>query len=162
MGCDLWPLTDRGGRGDFPHSQMGNWRMLTERPLYPAVVVDETQPLHCHISYMTPTEQDFAWRGGEGGTKSKCAGGERVKGNRVTMMEGRKRQRREVQIWHTHTVLPKDTTIWSRFCSAHYFVQYPCQPAGVRPNSLHVCTASCFRSVKWVSSAWSAPVGVVF
>lgn len=112
--CGLWPLTPnrQGGRrgGDFPHSQMGNWRMLTERPLYPAVVVDETQPLHCHISYMTPAEQDFAWRGGEGGTKSKCVGRERVKGNRVTMME-RKRQRREAQIWHIYTILPENTTI---------------------------------------------------
>lgn len=30
--------------------------------VYPAVVIDETQPLHGHVSHMTPPEQDFAWR----------------------------------------------------------------------------------------------------
>lgn len=34
--------------------------MFTVRSLYPAVVVDETQPLHGHISHMTPPEQDLA------------------------------------------------------------------------------------------------------
>lgn len=36
---------------------------FTARTLYPAVVIDETQPLHGHVSHMTPPEQDFAWRG---------------------------------------------------------------------------------------------------
>lgn len=49
--------------GGTPQSQMGNWRMFTVRPLYPAVVVDETQPLHSHVSHMTPPEQDFSWKG---------------------------------------------------------------------------------------------------
>ena len=41
--------------------------MFTERPIYPAVVVDETQPLHGHISHMTPPEQDLAWGEGKEG-----------------------------------------------------------------------------------------------
>lgn len=40
---------------------------FTARTLYPAVVIDETQPLHGHVSHMTPPEQDFAWRGKEKG-----------------------------------------------------------------------------------------------
>lgn len=32
---------------------------------YPAVVVDETQPLHGHIAHVTPTKQDFSWGRGK-------------------------------------------------------------------------------------------------
>ena len=28
---------------------------------YSAVVIDEAKPLHGHVSYMTPPEQDFTW-----------------------------------------------------------------------------------------------------
>lgn len=39
------------------------------RDVYPAVVIDETQPLHGHVSHMTPPEQDFAWKGRKGDKK---------------------------------------------------------------------------------------------
>lgn len=78
--------------------------MFTVRPLYPAVVVDETQPLHGHVPHMTPPEQDFAWRGGKGERKS---GGEE-KQRRSVMTDGKEE---EITDRKYLTVLPKNTTV---------------------------------------------------
>lgn len=75
--------------------------MFTVRPLYPAVVVDETQPLHGHVSHMTPPEQDFACKGGRG-ERRRCKQKEgKQKGS--VMMDGNAEVTTDMKEKHTLT-----------------------------------------------------------
>lgn len=69
--CGPWPsdTSHAGGwwgGGHSPEPDGERKDVDSKDSFYPAVVVDKTEPLHGHVSHMTPPEQDFAWRGGKG------------------------------------------------------------------------------------------------
>lgn len=58
------PDLSQAGSPQGPSKQTGGTDGCLQSHLpYPAVVVYKTQPLHGHIAHVTPTKEDFSWRG---------------------------------------------------------------------------------------------------